>query len=353
MFFDLFPSPINTGAKQSRVSVNLSSNSQDQNDLIVNELYDEIIKPINSAEIDREVNIRSPKIISEVEGLDIGDKRKILEKLWIKLNEYFNQKIGEINRTQDESTRELLRAGFQARIDIFKNFKENINQTSNSSILSVDPEVNGGGPASREVNGGNESQDPSILPKVKQVAVVDKRSESRNSYFEDFKNAIQYYTNSKPRTKDNLPKNEFKDYEIKEIKIKDELLEMKTSQDPKDNIFFKNYLLKHSELIKLYEDGKEVMIKKFQERGADKNLVNQKIDPLIREAHQDCLNFLLANSQARLKNPVGENLENDLDEEQQPIRPSDPVAKILESESHRGDGVRIHSCRPTPKSKAR
>ena len=325
MFFDLFRSPLSTGAQQSRVPVNLSSNSQDQNDLIVNELYDEIIKPINSAEIDSESTDRSQKIISKVKELDIGDKQKILEKLRIKLNEYFNQKDGEIERIPDELMRGLLRIGFNARMKIFKNFKESIAPQNNSSIL----------------------------PEVKQVVVVDKRSEPRNSYFEDFEDALKNYKNPRLWTKDNLPKNEFEDYETKEIKIKDELLEMQNSQNPKDKNFFKNYLDKYLELIKLYEDGKEVMIKKFQERGADKNLVNQKIDPLIREAHQDCLNFLLANSQARLKNPVAETLDRDSVVEQHNNRPRDPVARILEIESRRGNRLRIHSDSPTPRSNAR
>ena len=297
MFFDLFPSPINTGAQQSRVSVNLSSNSQDKNDLIADQLYNQIIERINSAEIDREVNIRSPKIISEVEGLDIGDKQKILEKLRIKLNEYLNQRDGEINRTQDESMRGLLRIGFNARINIFKNFEESIAQQSNSSILAVDSEVNGGSPASREVNGSNESRDSSILSEVKQVVVVDERSES-----------IKNYKNPRLQTKDNFSKNEFKDYEIKEIKIKDELLEMQNSQNPKDNIFFKNYLLKHSELIKLYEDGKEVMVEKFEKAGKGLESVNQKFNQLENEARKECLDFLLANAsnlqQFEINNPT-------------------------------------------------
>ena len=120
--------------------------------------------------------------------------------------------------------------------------------------------------------------------------------------------ALQDYKNPRLRTKVNLPKNEFKDYEIKENKIKAELLEMQNSQNPKDNIFFKNYLLKHLELIKLYEDGKEVMIKKFQERGVDKNLAIQKIDLYITKARKDCLDFLLANAsnlqQFKINNPT-------------------------------------------------
>ena len=325
MFFDLFRSPLSTGAQQSRVPVNLSSNSQDQNDLIVNELYDEIIKPINSAEIDSESTDRSQKIISKVKELDIGDKQKILEKLRIKLNEYFNQKDGEIERIPDELMRGLLRIGFNARMKIFKNFKESIAPQNNSSIL----------------------------PEVKQVVVVDKRSESTKLDLEYFEMALQDCTNSRLRTKDNLPKNEFKDYETKENKIKDELLEMQKSQNPKDKNFFKNYLDKYLELIKLYEDSKKVMIEKFKERGVDKNLVNQEIDPLIREAYQDCLNFLIANSQTRPKNQANETLESDLVVEQQSIRPSDPVAKTLESESNRGNRLRIHSGHPTQKSNAR
>ena len=142
-FYSLFPPPKPLRAQQSRVPVNLSSNSQDKNDLIVNELYHEIIKPINSAEIDNESTNRSQKIISKVKELDIGDKRKILEKLRIKLNEYFYQKDGEINRTQDKSMKESLRNGFKARMNIFKNFQESIAQQSNSSILPVNLEVEG------------------------------------------------------------------------------------------------------------------------------------------------------------------------------------------------------------------
>ena len=170
----------------------------------------------------------------------------------------------------------------------------------------------------------------------------------------------------------------------------------------KNNNFFKNYLDKYLELIKLYEDTKKVMIEKSKEAGEDLELVNQQFDQLKNEARKDCLDFLLANSptlqnlksgqlkdnfkerfgqnqklteqlnqtgssplvssflsnklanlKTRPKNPVGENLENDLYEELHPIRPRDPVAKILESESRRGDGVRIHSVRPAPRSNAR
>ena len=39
--------------------------------------------------------------------------------------------------------------------------------------------------------------------------------------------------------------------ETNKYKINKQLLEMENSQNPKDNIFFKNYLLKHLELIKL------------------------------------------------------------------------------------------------------
>ena len=73
----------------------------------------------------------------------------------------------------------------------------------------------------------------------------------------------------------------------------------------------------------------------------------------INEDYVDRLTNKLANLKTRPKNPVGENLENDLYEELHPIRPRDPVAKILESESHRRDGVRIHSVRPAPRSNAR
>lgn len=270
MFFDLFRSPLSTGAQQSRVPVNLSSNSQDQNDLIVNELYDEIIKPINSAEIDSESTDRSQKIISKVKELDIGDKQKILEKLRIKLNEYFNQKDGEIERIPDELMRRLLRAGFQARIDIFKNFQNSIDQQSNSSILPVNLEVEG----------------------------VDKRSESLHSsiptllrrdnmLFDELEIDIEEQGL-------NFMLNKY--CETNKYKINKQLLEMKNSYNPKDNIFFKNYLLKHLELIKLYEDGKKEMIKKFQERGVDKNLAIQKIDLYITKARKDCLDFLLANA---------------------------------------------------------
>ena len=383
MFFDLLlPPPTTLRAQQSRVPVNLSSNPQDKNDLIADQLYNQIKERIKSDEIDSEVNIRSQKIISEVEKLDIGDKRKILEKLQIKLNEYFNQKYGEINRTQDESIRGLLRIGFNARINICKNFEESIAQQSNSSILAVDSEVNGGSPASREVNGGNESQDPSILPELKQFVVVDKRSESLKLELKYFEQPLQDCTNSRSRTKDNFSKNEFKDYETKENKIKDELLKMKTSQDPKDKNFFKNYLDKYLELIKLYEDSKKVMIEKFKEAGKDLELVDQEFNQLENEARNECLDFLLANSPT-LQNLKSGQLKDNFEERfgqnhksteqlnqngssplvsgflsnelanlktrpKNPARPSDPVAEILKSESRRGNRLRIHSGRPTP-----
>ena len=128
---------------------------------------------------------------------------------------------------------------------------------------------------------------------------------------------------------------------------------MQSSQNLKNDIFFKNYLLKHLELIKLYEDAKEVMIKKFKEAGKDLKSVDSEFNQLKDEARKDCLDFLLANSQDLPKNQANETLNSDLHVEQHPIRPSDPVAKTLESESCRGNRVRTHSGHSTLGREAR
>jgi hypothetical protein len=77
---------------------------------------------------------------------------------------------------------------------------------------------------------------------------------------------------------------------------KNELKEMQKSQNSKDDIFFKNYLLKHLELIKLYEDGKEVRVEKFEKAGDNLDSVYQKFNQLRNEARNECLDFLLANA---------------------------------------------------------
>jgi hypothetical protein len=85
-------------------------------------------------------------------------------------------------------------------------------------------------------------------------------------------------------------------YGEKDCSIKKQLEEMQNSQNPKDDIFFKNYLLKHLELIKLYEDGKEVMVEKFKKAGKGLESVDQEFNQLENEARKECLDFLLANS---------------------------------------------------------
>ena len=76
---------------------------------------------------------------------------------------------------------------------------------------------------------------------------------------------------------------------------KNELKEMQKSQNSKDNIFFKNYLLKHLELIKLYEEKEKEMVEKFKKIGDNLDSVNQKFNQLKNEARKECLDFLLAN----------------------------------------------------------
>jgi hypothetical protein len=76
---------------------------------------------------------------------------------------------------------------------------------------------------------------------------------------------------------------------------KNELKEMQKSQNSKDDIFFKNYLLKHLELIKLYEEKEKEMVEKFKKIGDNLDSVYQKFNQLENEARNECLDFLLAN----------------------------------------------------------
>jgi hypothetical protein len=105
-------------------------------------------------------------------------------------------------------------------------------------------------------------------------------------------------------------------YDNKEYLIKEELAKMRASENLKDNIFFKNYLLKHLELIKLYKTAKKEIEDEFKKAKKSMESVDQEFNQLENEARKDCLNFLLANVSdlKRLTSEHGDNPLNRLED---------------------------------------